>query len=164
MADNADKCQSDAELARLIIQSATDFAIISSDTNGILRSWSPGATKLLGWTADEAIGQHVELIFTSEDRQTGHPQMEMALARAEGFAFDERWHLRKDGARFWASGELQPIRSAGKHNTEITGYLKIIRDRTDHRLLVQQAEESRSYLKLLLDSADEAFYLSLIHI
>lgn len=144
MADYADKYRSDAELARLIIESATDFAIISSDTNGILRSWNPGAEKLLGWTADEAIGQHVELIFTSEDRQSGRPQTEMALARVEGCASDERWHLRKDGSRFWASGELQPIRSAGKLNGEITGYLKIFRDRTDHRLLVHQADEAKA--------------------
>jgi len=70
MADYADKNQSDAELARLIIQSATDFGIISSDTHGILRSWSPGATKVLGWTADEAIGQHVELIWRLCSLQT----------------------------------------------------------------------------------------------
>lgn len=144
MADDADKYQSDAEVARLIIESATDFAIISSDTRGILRSWSPGATKLLGWTADEAIGQHVEVIFTREDRQSERPQTEMALAQAEGFASDERWHLRKDGSQFWASGELQPIRSARNHNDEITGYLKIIRDRTDHRLLVQQADHAKA--------------------
>ncbi len=82
MADHADKFQSDAEMARLIIESATDFAIISSDPQGILTSWNPGAEKLLGWTADEAIGQHVELFFTSDDRQSGRPQTEMALARA----------------------------------------------------------------------------------
>ena len=159
MADFANKYQSDAELARLIIESATDFAIISTDTHGILNSWSPGATNVLGWTSDEAIGQHVELIFTDEDRESGRPQTEMEMAQAGGCASDERWHLRKDGSQFWASGELQPIRSVGSDNDDIiTGYLKILRDRTDHRLLVKQAEETRSYLKLLLDSADEAFY------
>ena len=144
MANASEKNHTDAELARLIILSATDFGIISTDTQGILRSWSPGATKLLGWTADEAIGRHVDLIFTIKDRQSGRPQTEMALARAEGFASDERWHLRKDGSHFWASGELQPIHSAGNHRGEITGYLKIIRDRTDHRLLVEQADEAKA--------------------
>ncbi|MDQ3074225.1 MAG: PAS domain S-box protein [Pseudomonadota bacterium] len=144
MADSADKLQFDSDIARLIIESATDFAIISSDTHGILTSWSPGACKLLGWTADEAIGQHVELFFTSEDRQSGRPETEMALAREEGFASDERWHLRKDGSRFWASGELQPIRSDRSDCENITGYLKIVRDRTDHRLLVQQAEDAKA--------------------
>lgn len=139
MADVAESFYFDGEMARLIIESATDFAIISSDTNGILTSWNPGAEKLLGWTAAEAVGQHVELFFTLEDRRAQRPQTEMALAHAEGFASDERWHLRKDGSRFWASGELQPIRNA---SGDLGGYLKIVRDRTDKLLMSREAEEA----------------------
>ena len=144
MPDSADKHHFNTDIAKLIIESATDFAILSSDTQGILTSWSPGAFKLLGWTSEEAIGQHVEIIFTNEDRQLGRPRTEMELAQAEGFASDERWHQRKDGSQFWASGELQPIRSARTGNEGITGYLKIIRDRTDHRMLVQQADDAKA--------------------
>ena len=108
MADQAVNFDNDPDLARLIIQSATDFAIISSDPDGVMTSWNSGAEKLLGWTASDALGRHVDLIFTHEDRATDRPQTEMALARREGFASDERWHQRKDGSVFWASGEPLP--------------------------------------------------------
>lgn len=144
MAYKAGNFDNDADLARLIIQAATDFAIISSDPNGILTSWNSGAEKLLGWAASEAIGRHVSLFFTPDDRAAGRPEIEMALAKTEGFASDERWHQRKDGSQFWASGELQPIRpSASNDPHAVLGYLKIIRDRTDHRLLVNELEEAK---------------------
>ena len=49
------------------------------------------------------------LIFTPEDRERGAPEAEMAKALAEGRAENERWHLRKDGSRFWGSGLLLPL-------------------------------------------------------
>lgn len=40
-----------AALAELIVRSATDFAIVTSDADGIITSWSPGAEKTMGWSA-----------------------------------------------------------------------------------------------------------------
>jgi PAS domain S-box-containing protein len=133
----------DVHLARLIIDSATDFAIISTDREGNITSWNSGAEKILGWSAGEAIGRHARLFFTPEDRAAKRPEIEMALAQKEGFASDERWHMRKEGSRFWGSGELQPIRGSAADERSVTGYLKIIRDRTDHRLLIEQLEEAK---------------------
>ncbi|MGK3945901.1 hypothetical protein ABK046_47090, partial [Streptomyces caeruleatus] len=47
-----------------------------------------------------------------------------------GSAPDERWHLRKGGERFWANGELMPLKDE-RGTTQ--GYLKILRDRTQQR-------------------------------
>ncbi len=130
-------------LAQLILRSAKDFAFVTTDTHGRIISWSPGAERILGWTADEAIGGHIELIFTPEDRAAGRPEIEMACAAADGCATDERWHMRKDETRFWASGELQPLRLGLKKDEGIVGFVKILRDRTEHRLLSEQTEEAR---------------------
>jgi two-component sensor histidine kinase len=63
----------------------------------------------------------------------------MQGALANGFAVDERWHQRKSGERFWASGELTPLKDdAGK----VTGFVKVMRDRTEHR----RAEEHQKTL------------------
>lgn len=51
----------------------------------------------------------------------------MTIAAHEGKAEDERWHLKKDGSIYYASGLLHPVFEEG----ESTGYVKIIRDLTE---------------------------------
>jgi len=117
-------------LAALILASATDFAIVSVDLDGKVTSWHPGAEKLLGWAADEVHGRFADFFFTPEDRAAGAPAVEMGVAREQGSATDERWHIRKDEVRFWGSGLLMPLRD--EHGTHI-GYTKVMRDRTAER-------------------------------
>ncbi len=122
-----------------VLESATDYAIIAMDLDGLVTMWNSGAEKILGWTEKEICGQPASVFFTLEDRQRGIPQAEMRAALTRGFGSDERWHLKKDGSRFWASGEMMPLKDdAGT----VRGLLKILRDRTEHR----QAEERQLLL------------------
>ncbi|MEO5713472.1 MAG: GAF domain-containing protein [Luteolibacter sp.] len=115
---------------RQIIEGAKDYAIFSIDIGGLINSWSPGAERIFGYTEEEAMGRHTEMIFTPEDRANAMPRLEMNTARETGVADDERWHQRKDGSRFFASGVMQPIFDrCGQH----TGFTKICRDRTAHQ-------------------------------
>jgi len=50
----------------------------------------------------------------------------MDIATREGSASDDRWHQRKDGSRFWASGVMTALRDNG----ELRGFAKVIRDNT----------------------------------
>ncbi|HEY1402683.1 MAG TPA: PAS domain S-box protein [Pyrinomonadaceae bacterium] len=122
------------ERLRLIMESVKDFAIITTDTDGIVTGWRPGAEKAFGWTAQEIVGRSNEVTFTPEDRERGVPAQEMKTAREKGSAADERWHVRKDGSRFYVSGVMSPVR----HGGELTGYVKIARDLTEQR----RAEEA----------------------
>ncbi|MCJ2109179.1 PAS domain S-box protein [Methylobacterium sp. E-041] len=113
-----------------ILDSATDYAIVATDPEGRVTRWNNGAERILGWTEAEMLGRPVDAFFTPEDRTGGRPETGMRLARETGSAPDERWHLRKDGTRFWANGETMPLRSDGG---ELLGFLKILRDRTGER-------------------------------
>ncbi|HET6262715.1 MAG TPA: PAS domain S-box protein, partial [Chloroflexia bacterium] len=95
---------------RQIINSATDYAIIASDLDGRVTSWNEGARRLLGWSEDEMLGQPVHLFFTPEDVAADEPGNEMRSALESGRGIDERWHQRKSGERFWACGELTPLK------------------------------------------------------
>ena len=112
---------------RAIVESAIDFAIVGTDRDGCITDWNVGAERVLGWPAAEMLGQTMERFFTPEDRLAGQPAAEMAGALADGHASDERWHLRQDGSRFWASGEM--TRLHGEDGSHI-GFVKILRDRT----------------------------------
>jgi PAS domain S-box-containing protein len=116
----------DAALALLVVESAADFVIVTTDRDGVITAWNPGADKLLGWSAAEAIGRHTRMIYTLADQEAGAPEDEMRRAAAEGRSVNERWHVRNDGTRFWGSGLL--IRLAGE-----AGFAKLMRDRTADR-------------------------------
>ncbi len=114
------------ERLRLMVESASDYAIFTLDPQGRVTSWNAGAERLFGWSEAEILGRDGAVLFTPEDRAAGAPQREQTTARETGRAEDERWHIRKDGSRFFASGVLTPIRDGGLH-----GYTKIARDVTE---------------------------------
>ncbi len=113
-----------------ILDSATDYAIIATDPQGRITRWNAGAERILCWAETEMLGRTVEAFFTPEDRAAGWPGTEARLSLENGSAPDERWHVRKDGTRFWASGETTPLRS---EDGDLLGFLKILRDRTGQR-------------------------------
>ncbi|MEG4943377.1 PAS domain S-box protein [Microcoleus sp. F4-D5] len=115
---------------RLIFESAKDYAIFTIDLNGIIASWNSGAQRLLGYTETEAIGCPSRTIFTPEDNEQGQAEYEMQKALLEGRAEDERWHVRKDGNRFWASGLMMPLLDEANCPQ---GLVKIMQDKTAQR-------------------------------
>jgi PAS domain S-box-containing protein len=117
-----------------MMESVEDYAIMMLDAEGHIEMWNPGAERVFGYTAQEVTGQYFAIIFTPEDRRREMPVKEMETARDKGRAADERWHVRKDGTRFYVSGVLTPLRDA---DGAVTGYVKIARDLTEQ----QRAEE-----------------------
>lgn len=124
---------------RLMVEASTDHAIIMIDPEGAIRSWNSGAERIFGIAAQEAIGLPHTCLFTPEDREMGEPLRELEEARTIGRSDDDRWHVRKDGTRFWASGVVTPLRNA---DGSLRGYTKIMRDQTAQRI----AEEQTRYL------------------
>ena len=123
--------------SRLILDSAIDYAIITMDIDGCVTSWSAGAQRILGYAEAEILGRSGEVIFTSEDRADGRFTIELCRAIEAGSASNERWHLRRDGTRFWASGRMMPLLDA---EGRPQGFLNILRDRTEARAEVERRE------------------------
>src|SRR4051812_13229076 len=89
------------ERLRLIFENAREYAIITLGLDRTITSWNPGAAHMLGYSEDEVLGASADAIFTEEDRKAGAPAREASLAETQGWAEDDRWHVRKDGSRFW---------------------------------------------------------------
>ncbi|NKE65914.1 PAS domain S-box protein [Ramlibacter sp. RBP-2] len=139
---------------RQIVQGAIDYAIIGTDEQGRVVSWNEGARRILGWSEQEMAGQSLHRIFTPEDVAAGMVEREMDQARRTGRAADERWHQRSGGERFWASGELMPLRG---DTGAVTGFVKILRDRTQQ----QQGEERLRLLTETLQASEQRLQLAL---
>jgi PAS domain S-box-containing protein len=127
---------------RQIVQSATDTGIISTDRSGRVTSWNEGACRLLGWTEEEMLGHTLERLF----EEPGQIAREIAEAERHGRGGAEGWRLKKDGSRLWAAGEMCPIRD---DSGEITGFVKILRDRTRAKVAEEEAAEERRALEIL---------------
>jgi PAS domain S-box-containing protein len=127
------------EKFRSIVESATEFAIFTTDLNGNVNSWNSGASRLLGYDESEVIGRSCRIFFSPEDNERDKAEAEMHDALVQGRGRDERWHVRKDGSQFWGSGWMMPLRDeAGS----VRGYLKIFRDMTRTKLAEEALKEA----------------------
>jgi PAS domain S-box-containing protein len=126
----------------VIVESSVGFAIFAMDLSGKVITWNIGAERLLGYGEQEIMGRDGDVVFTPEDRAQGHPDRERQNALVDGRAEDERWHMRKDGSRFWGSGLLMPLRGVG-------GFLKILRDQTHRHMVEESLRESEARFRLL---------------
>jgi PAS domain S-box-containing protein len=142
-----------AELFERLIESSTDFAIFTMDPSRAVTSWNVGAERLFGYAEQEIITRSGDIIFTPEDRAAGAPEREEEVARRAGRAADERWHQRKDGSRFWASGLLMPLKGD-------EGFVKITRDRTEQHRAAQRLRESEQRFRLLATSIPQLVFLT----
>jgi PAS domain S-box-containing protein len=125
----------EAELLRLLVEGASDYAIFRLDAEGYVSSWNVGAERIKQYHANEIIGQHFSRFYPQEAVDRGWPAHELKVARAEGRFEDEGWRVRKDGTQFWANVVITALRDESGY---LRGFSKITRDMTERK----KAEES----------------------
>jgi PAS domain S-box-containing protein len=125
------------DIYRKAIEDIRDYAIFMVDADGIVTNWNVGAQHILGYTEAEIVGKDGSKLFTVEDRGRGIPMKELSTAAMLGRAEDERWHVRRDGSRFWASGVVTPVRDA---NGLLIGFSKVMRDMTERNKITQERD------------------------
>jgi two-component system CheB/CheR fusion protein len=113
-----------------VLDHARDFTIVLMDPEGRITSWPDSARSVFGYEAADVLGQRLAVLFTEEDQRAEVATHELAIARSAGSAHDDRWHVRKDGSRFWVSGEALALRGP---DGALLGFAKLVRDRTDLR-------------------------------
>jgi PAS domain S-box-containing protein len=125
------------DIYRKAIEEIRDYAIFMMDPDGMVTNWNAGAQHILGYSEAEIIGKDASKFFTAEDRAKGVPAKELASATMLRRAEDERWHVRKDGSRFWASGIVTPVRD---ESGTLIGFSKVMRDMTERNKLTEERD------------------------
>ena len=131
------------QLLSLLAQQSKEHAFVLLDADARVLWWSPGAGYIFDRSSNEMVGQPLGILFTPEDRERGIPDQEIELALNFGKAEDDRWQMRRDGSRFWATGILIALRD---QNQNLLGFGKILRNRTDLR---EQLETLRNQVQAL---------------
>lgn len=139
-----------ARLAAIIQWS--DDAIISKTLDGIITSWNPGAERLFGYTAAEAIGQPMLMLIPPE-RAGEEPQILARLARGETVSAFETVRIRRDGSRLDIAACISPIKNA---DGEIVGASNIARDITESKRAQEMLHRSEARHTAMLEAAIDA--------
>src|SRR5664280_1406940 len=135
------------ERVAAIVESSQD-AIMSADRDGVITVWNPGAERLYGYAASEAIGQPVRLLIRSARRVEERTVLGRALA-GEHVEHYQTERVCKDGSVVIVSLSLSPIRDL---DGRVIGASCIARDVTS----AIHAQEQIALQAELLDEVDAA--------
>lgn len=144
------------ERFRTIVETATDYAIFTTDPEGRIQIWPPGAQRIFGWTAEEAVGQPMEITYSPEDNAAGVPEHERREAREKGHAPNVRWHMRKDGARVFIEGVARPL--TGPDGT-VTGFVKVGQDVTERQATEEALRESEARFRQFGETSSDVLWI-----
>ena len=133
------------------IVSSSDDAIISKNLDGTITSWNSSAERLFGYTAQEAVGQHITLIIP-EARRNEEANILEQIKRGQRVDHFETLRRRKDGTLFELSLTISPVKDAVGR---IVGASKVARDITERK----QIEQALAERALLLDLSNDAIFV-----
>jgi formate hydrogenlyase transcriptional activator len=123
-----------------------DYALFLLDVRGSVVAWYSGSERIFGYASDEAIGQHVSLLYPSEDKALAMLQEELKRAAAEGHFGNEGWRVKKDGSRFWANVITMALKN---DDEELQGFASVVRDFSERHERDQNLRSQRARLRLL---------------
>ena len=117
------------ELCRQLVQGSND-AIIYSDREGVIRLWNSGAEEMLGFSAQEATGQSLD-IFIPENQRARHWEGYFKVMETGSTRYAKELlaapALRKDGTRISTEFSMTIIRDA---SGLVAGTVAVMRDVT----------------------------------
>jgi len=138
------------ELCKSIVEQ-TQFAVIFSDGDGIIRFWNAGAQAMFGYTAGEAVGQSLDMIVPERQRarhwEGYHKVMATGITKygREMLAVPA---MRKDGTRISVEFSIVLLRAA---SGEMLGAAAIMQDVTARWQQQKQIKERLTLLEAKLE-------------
>jgi PAS domain S-box-containing protein len=139
-----------ARLLASIVESSND-AIISKSLDGIIQTWNAAAEHLFGFTAEQAVGQHISIVIPPE-RLAEEDQIIVSLRAGKRIEHYETERVRNDGQRITVSLTISPIRD---DSGNVVGASKIARDITaqkraesDRQMFVTLVENSTDFISI----------------
>jgi PAS domain S-box-containing protein len=120
---------------RWLVENVADYAIFMIDLEGRVASWNSGAAQMLGYDAEEILGQPTARLFEDDGATL---RREMQDARANGRAATTGWRLRKDGRRLFVEGVLTAVPD---EQGRLLGFAKLMRDVTERRRIEAEREQ-----------------------
>ena len=140
--DTSKSRETSARLASIV--ESTDDAIVSKTLDGVITSWNPAAEKLFGYSASEAIGKPMSILFPTE-MISEEPSILSSIAKGQSIDHFETQRVRKDGKRIDVSVTISPLRD---NSGKIIGASQIARDITARKHAEEEIRQQAGLLNL----------------
>jgi PAS domain S-box-containing protein len=88
----------------------TQDAVLSKDLDGVVTTWNPAATRLYGYSPEEAIGRHISFLVPPDHKDEEKVILDR-VKQGERLDTYETERIRADGSRVAVSLTVSPIRS-----------------------------------------------------
>jgi len=144
------------EQYRLLMECATDYALVLLDAAGRVAAWNAGAERLLGHHAEEIVGRDFSTFFTAEDVAAGRPEEELRAAAARGRTEHERWYVHKDGTRLWCGSTLTALRG---EDCVPSRFGLVLRDQTRQRVNEEALRASEERHRIISELTSDYNYV-----
>ena len=156
-------------LQRAILESA-NYAIISTDLNGIIQTCNHSVERMLGYNPSELIGKvtpeimhdRQEMIdraatLSAELDQDIPVGFEVFVAKSrQGIVSEQEWtYIRKDDSRFPV---LISVTALKNDNQQIIGFLGIAKDISDRKRIEAALIESEAKFRRLVEGANDLIW------
>lgn len=149
-------CTQEIELAKqqnfqlaAIVESSQD-AIISKTLDGIITSWNQAATKLFGYSFDEVIGKHVNMLIPSA-QQSEEAQILQRIRQGHRVDTYETQRQCRDASLIDVDLTISPLFN---ENMQVVGASKIVRNISDRKQAEQELQSLSDRLKLALSAGE----------
>lgn len=137
------------------IVSDSQDAILSKDLDGTILSWNPAAERLYGFSAEEAIGSHINIVVP-DDRHGEVEQVVDRIRRGENIEPHETVRRRKDGELVLVSLTVSPIYEDGGGVVAASVIARDVTRRFEiERALAESEQHRRSILAGMLRAEEE---------
>jgi len=140
--------QEDARALLAAVVESSDDAIITKTLDGTITSWNASAARLLGYVADEIIGQPITVLIPP-DRQEEEQHIIANLRAGNRIEHYETVRVAKDGRLIDVSLTISPLRG---QTGEVVGASKILRDVTERKRIERDMQELLAERNQLLAS------------
>jgi PAS domain S-box-containing protein len=153
------------------IINATDLAIISTNSEGVITSFNQAAEKLLGFASEEMIGKQTPVLFHDPDeivlraKKLSEELNENIMPGFEVFAtkarmrkttdYQEWTYINKNGNRFPVLLSISCLRD---DKDVLIGYAGIATDITEQKKIEAKIRSSEMHLQALLNSIDDIVF------
>jgi len=121
-----------------------DYAIFLLDVDGAVVAWYSGAERIYGYTGAEILGQHVSVLYPSDEELPAQVAEGLRRSVSEGHFGGEAWCMRQDGARFW--GNVVTVALKDESGT-LQGFARVVRDFSGRRERDEKFRGERSHIR-----------------